>query len=122
MDQPATQAQVIIADKNYFGTGFENTLTAAGIELIRPARKGEAPRPGRQFLRPFRQIIESVNQTFKGQLNLERHAGRTIAGVCSRITQRVLALTAAIWHNDLTGAPHTTNPDPLRPLTTPWNQ
>ncbi|MFI2558937.1 Na+/H+ antiporter NhaA [Nocardia farcinica] len=37
-------------------------------------------------------------------LDLERHGGRTIAGVCTRIAQRVLALTAAIWHNDTIGA------------------
>ena len=48
---------------------------------------------------------ESIFDTFKGQLDLERHDGRTIAGVCARISQRILALTAAIWHNDLIGAP-----------------
>lgn len=41
-------------------------------------------------------MIESVNDTFKGQLDLERHGGKTLAGVCARIAQRVLALTAAI--------------------------
>ena len=105
MDQPAAPGQVIIADKNYFGTAFENQLTRAGITLVRPTRKGEAPRPGSTFLRPLRQVIESVFDTLKGQLDLERHAGRTITGVCCRITQRILALTAAIWHNSLTNAP-----------------
>ncbi|GAA3372527.1 hypothetical protein GCM10020367_27790 [Streptomyces sannanensis] len=51
----------------------------------------------------MRQVIESVNETFKGQLNLEQHRGRTPRGVAARIMQRVLALTAAIWHNDHTG-------------------
>lgn len=105
MDQPAAPGQVIIADKNYFGTAFENQLTRAGITLVRPTRKGEAPRPGSTFLRPLRQVIESVFDTLKGRLDLERHAGRTITGVCCRITQRILALTAAIWHNSLTNAP-----------------
>ena len=105
MDQPAAPGQVIIADKNYFGTAFENQLTRAGITLVRPTRKGEAPRPGSTFQRPLRQVIESVFDTLKGQLDLERHAGRTITGVCCRITQRILALTAAIWHNSLTNAP-----------------
>lgn len=41
--------------------------------------------------------IESVNQTLKGQLDLERHGGRTPAGVFTRIAQRLLALTTAIW-------------------------
>jgi hypothetical protein len=51
----------------------------------------------------LRQIIESVNQTLKGQLDLERHGARTPAGVCTRIAQRILAMTAAIWHNDHLG-------------------
>ncbi len=42
---------------------------------------------------------------YKGQLDLERHGGRTTAGVMVRVLQRILALTAAIWHNDHTGQP-----------------
>ncbi len=60
--------QIIIGDKNYFGADFEATLAAAGASLLRPARKGEPERPGAQFFKPLRQIIESVNDTFKGQL------------------------------------------------------
>src|SRR5574337_1344876 len=93
-----------IADKNYFGATFEADVAATGIDLLRPARKGECPRPGEQFFKPLRQIIESVNDTLKGQLDLEAHGGRTIAGVCTRVAQRVLAMTAAIWHNDRIGA------------------
>jgi len=92
--------QIAIGDKNYFGKEFEARIDAAGIELLRPARKGEKPRAGQRFFKPLRQVIESVNATFKGQLDLERHGGKTVAGVCARIAQRVLALTAAIWHND----------------------
>lgn len=40
---------------------------------------------------------ESIFDTLKGQLDLERHAGRTLAGVSARISQRLLALTTAIW-------------------------
>lgn len=95
--------QVVVADKNYYGGDFEAGLRERGVDLLRPARKGEPPRPGSRFLKPLRQTIESVNDTFKGQLDLEQHGGRTPTGVCARITQRVLALTAAIWHNDRLG-------------------
>jgi Transposase DDE domain len=95
--------QVIIGDKNYFGAAFEATLADGGVCLLRPARKGEPARAGSQFFKPLRQIIESVNQTFKGQLDLERHGGHTPVGVLVRVLQRILALTAAIWHNDRTG-------------------
>ena len=95
--------QITIGDKNYYGREFEARIDTAGIELLRPARKGEKPRPGQRFFKPLRQVIESINATFKGQLDLERHGGKTVAGVCARIAQRVLALTAAIWHNDRLG-------------------
>ena len=97
--------QIIIGDKNYYGRDFEATLARAGLTLLRPARKGEPARPGARFFRPLRQIIESVNDTFKGQLDLERHGGHTPPGVLTRILQRILALTAAIWHNDHAGQP-----------------
>jgi len=98
-------AQIMIGDKNYFGAEFEATLPEAGIDLLRPARKGETERPGARFFKPLRQTIESINDTFKGQLDLEQHGGRTKAGVIVRVWQRILALTAAIWHNDRTGQP-----------------
>ena len=97
--------QMLIGDKNYYGRDFETALAAAGLTLLRPARKGERQRPGAQFFKPLRQVIESVNDTFKGQLDLERHGGHTPAGVMVRVLQRILALTAAIWHNDHTGQP-----------------
>lgn len=100
----ADHRPTLIGDKNYFGRDFEAELAEGGITLLRPTRKGEAPRGGEQFFKPLRQIIESVNDTFKGQLDLERHGGRTIAGVFARVGQRILALTAAIWHNDHIGA------------------
>jgi hypothetical protein len=97
--------QTLIADKHYYGTKFEAALAAQQLWLLRPARKGEPERPGAHLFKPLRQTIESINQTFKGQLDLERHGGHTPAGVMVRILQRILALTAAIWHNDQTGAP-----------------
>ncbi len=101
----ARPAQTIIADKGYRRATFENTLNEAGITLIRPATNREKPRPGRRFLRPFRQIIESVNNTLKTQLDLEQHGGRTKPGVIARILQRLLAITATIWHNQTTNQP-----------------
>ena len=103
----ARAGQTVIGDKNYFGAEFEATLASAGITLLRPARKGEPERAGAGFFKPLRQTVESIFDTFKGQLDLERHSGRTPAGVLVRVLQRVLALTAALWHNDATGQPVT---------------
>ena len=97
-----TAGVTLIADKGYRRAAFETELNAAGITLIRPNLKSEPTRPGARYLKAFRQIIESVNQTLKAQLDLERHGARTRSGVAARILQRLLALTAAIWHNETT--------------------
>ncbi|MFC1401252.1 IS982 family transposase [Streptacidiphilus cavernicola] len=97
--------QALIGEKNYFGREFEQQLAELDIRLLRPARKGEAERLGSQLFKLLRQVIESINETFKGQLDLERHRGRTPGGVAVRVLQRILALTAAIWHNDHTDQP-----------------
>jgi hypothetical protein len=97
--------QTLIADRQYYGAGFEAALAAQQLCLLRPARKGERERSGARLFKPLRQTIESINQTFKGQLDLERHGGHTPAGVMVRVLQRILALTVAIWHNDHTSAP-----------------
>ena len=55
-------------DKNYFGHAFEEALAEREISLLRPARKGEAERAGQRFLKPLRQVIESVNWTLKDSL------------------------------------------------------
>lgn len=99
------RGQTLIADKGYRSQAFETGLSSAGITMLRPATRTETPRPGAKLLRPLRQIIESINWTLKGQLSLERHRGRTRTGVAVRIATRLLALTAAIWHNE-TYHPH----------------
>jgi hypothetical protein len=97
--------RTLITDKNYYGRQFESDLAATGFTLLRKARTGEKPRTGAHLLKPLRQTVESVFDTLKGQLSLERHGGRTPTGVIVRVLQRLLAMTAAIWHNDHTGQP-----------------
>jgi hypothetical protein len=55
--------QLLIADKNYCGGEFQRVLGGLGLRLLRPARKGEAERPGAGLFEPLRQLIESVNDT-----------------------------------------------------------
>jgi hypothetical protein len=96
--------QVILGDKGFAGRDFEAFITEnLGATLIRPDRKDEKPRFGR--LGGIRQWIESVFDTLKGQLGLEDHGGRTLAGVYTRVAARLLALAAGIWHNWRINAP-----------------
>jgi Transposase DDE domain len=99
--------QVVLADKGYRSAELERFLADHGATLLRPALRGEPTRPGTRFLKPLRQVVESINDTLKGQLDLEHHGGRTKGGVIARVLQRLLALTAVIWHNERIGArPH----------------
>jgi hypothetical protein len=94
---------LLITDKGFASRPFERSLSAQGITLLRPSRRQEVLRPGEPMLKKVRQLIESINDTLKGQLDLEQHGARTIEGVAVRVAQRVLALAAAIWHNFRTG-------------------
>ena len=95
---------VILGDKGFAGAEFEAFLRdELGVHLVRPDRKDEPARFGK--LARVRQWIESVFDTAKGQLTLEHHGGRILAGVYARVAARLLALAAAIWHNWRIGAP-----------------
>jgi hypothetical protein len=92
---------VILADKGFAGREFDQVIAAHGARLLRPDRADEPRRHG--SLGRVRQWIESLFQTLKGQLGLEQHGGRTLAGVWVRVAQRLLALAAGIWWNWETG-------------------
>jgi hypothetical protein len=93
--------RTVIADKGFAGQEFEQLVTDLGGRLLRPDRKDEPRRHG--SLGAIRQWIESVFDTLKGQLSLERHGARTMPGLMARIAIRLLALAAALRHNQLAG-------------------
>jgi hypothetical protein len=78
-----TVRQTLIGDKNYSGRWFETQLAGLGIRLLRPARKGEAERAGSQLFKSLRQVIESVNENFKRQVNA---CSLSVPGTCSSQT------------------------------------
>lgn len=95
--------EAVIGDKGYAGAEFEGKVGAMGAALFRPARKDE---PGRgPHLAPIRQRIESIFQTCKDILTLERHGARTIEGLRARIASRMLALAAGVYVNWWLGRP-----------------
>jgi Transposase DDE domain len=93
----------VLADKGFAGEEFEALMRELGALFLRPDRKNEPRRFGN--LGGARQWIESIIDTTKDQLRLEDHGARTIPGLITRITQRLLALAAALWHNWNTGQP-----------------
>jgi hypothetical protein len=94
---------LVVGDKGFAGRELERLVAGYGARLLRPDRKDEPRRFG--SLGRVRQWIESLFDTLKDQLSLERHGGRTHAGVVVRVAQRLLALTACIWWNWTISAP-----------------
>jgi hypothetical protein len=103
LERVLTGDEIVIADKGFAGAEFEQNVASLGGRLLRPDRKDEPTRFG--SLGGIRQWIESTFNTLKDQLSLERHRGRTLAGLISRIARRLLALTAVILHNWHSGNP-----------------
>jgi hypothetical protein len=95
--------QIVICDKGFAGREFQQLVAGYGARLLRPDRADEPRRHG--SLGYLRQWVESTFDTLKDQLGLERHGGRTLAGVWVRVAQRLLALAACIWWNWQTGQP-----------------
>jgi len=78
---------IVLADKGLAGRELEHyAADQIKVLLARPDRKDERRRFGN--LGGMRQWVESVYDTLKDQLGLERHGSRTPAGVFTRIAQR----------------------------------
>jgi Transposase DDE domain len=93
----------VIADRGFAGAEFEALMRELRALFLRPDRKDEPARFGN--LGAIRQTVESVFDTFKGQLSLEQHGAHTMPGLITRIAQRLLALAAGLWHNWQIGNP-----------------
>ncbi|MET0763038.1 MAG: IS982 family transposase, partial [Thermoleophilaceae bacterium] len=78
----------IICDKGYAGEDFKQTVAERfGATVLRPSRKDE-PDTG-PHLSSIRQRIESIFQTLKDRLGLERHRARTLTGLRARIAAKL---------------------------------
>jgi hypothetical protein len=94
----------IICDKGFAGADFEAAVRELRALLLRPSRSDEPDRPNPP-IGWIRQRIESIVNSLKDQLHLERHGGRTAAGLLARVTARILALCACINLNQRLGLP-----------------
>ena len=97
------EGYTVIADKGFSGEDFENLMIEMRAIFRRPDRKNEPRRFGN--LGGIRQWIESIIDSIKGQLSLQRHGAHTMDGLIVRVAGRILALAAGIWHNWNVGEP-----------------
>lgn len=99
-------AEVVIGDKGFWGSAYQQRIAAEGVTLLTPAKQRTRDNEHRERkLASARLVIESVFSNLKGQMRLEQHLAKTPAGLTTRIAQRLLALTLAILLNTLTGRP-----------------
>jgi len=101
-----TPAEVVVADKGFWGRDYRERLAADGVALLTPDKTRTEANVGREgALASTRLVIESVFANLKGQMRLEQHHAKTPAGLAVRIAQRILALTIGMLLNTLTGRP-----------------
>src|SRR5205823_9643163 len=93
----------IVCDKGYAGRAFAAAVSDLGATILRPARRDE-PECG-PHLAPIRQRIESIFQSCKDILTLERHGARTLHNLAARIATRLLTLAACVSLNHQLGRP-----------------
>lgn len=98
------EGATIVCDKGFAGRDFEAAVRELRALLLRPSRSDEPDRPNPP-IGWIRQRIESIVNSLKDQLHLERHGGRTPAGLLARVAARILALCASINLNQRLGRP-----------------
>jgi hypothetical protein len=80
-----TSAEVVVADKGFWGRGYQARLAADGVSLLTPNRTRTAGNAGRErALASTRLVIESVFANLKRQMRLEHHLAKTPAGEAVR--------------------------------------
>jgi hypothetical protein len=102
LEHNSIEGTTIICDKGFAGADFEAAIRELRALLLRPSRTDEPDRSNPP-IGWIRQRIESIVNSLKNQLQLERHGGRTPAGLLARVTARILALCACIHLNQNLG-------------------
>jgi hypothetical protein len=105
-ESPTAHDPLIVVDSTPVECGRSVETTRRVI--VRPHRQNEPTTT--VHLAPIRQRIESVVQTCKDLLSLERHGARTLENLKARIATRLLALAAAIRLNHHLGRPPAHSP------------
>ncbi len=97
-----------VADKGYVRAELDTYLPIAALSCrARPVET--APLPRQALLAPIRQLIESVHDALEGQLDLELHGGRSLAGVAARVPS---ACSPSEPPSGTTAPPASRSPDP----------
>jgi Transposase DDE domain len=102
----AQPGSIVFADGGFWGAEYERTMSLINVRLITPDKHKLGQRPPAEIAKArIRLVVESVFSNLRGQMRLDHHLAKTLAGLVQRIAQRLLALTIAMLINILTGRP-----------------
>lgn len=95
---------VVLADKGYVGEAFTQELASQGICLMalkRSNSKTDWPKPVRQMIFKQRRRVETVFSQLSGQLNAERVIAKSLMGLCTRLSNKILAYNLCLALNSI---------------------
>ena len=97
---------VVLADKGYIGEALAEDMSEQGICLMalkRSNSKMNWPKPVRQLIFRLRRRMETVFSQLAGQLNAERVLSKSFQGLCTRLTNKILAYNLCMVLNSVFG-------------------
>lgn len=95
---------VVLGDKGYVGESLAEDMARQGICLMalkRSNSKADWPKPVRQLIFKLRRRVETVFSQLSEQLNAERVRAKKFQGLCTRLTNKILAYNLCLVLNNI---------------------
>lgn len=95
---------VILGDKGYVGDILTQEMAEKSICLMalkRSNSKTDWPKPVRQLIFKLRRRVETVFSQLSEQLNAERVLAKSFQGLCTRLTNKILAYNLCLALNSI---------------------
>lgn len=95
---------VILGDKGYVGESLTKEMETQGICLMalkRSNSKKDWPKLVRQLIFKLRRRVETVFSQLSEQLNAERVLAKSFQGLCTRLTNKILAYNLCLALNSI---------------------
>lgn len=95
---------VVLGDKGYVGESLAEDMARQGICLMalkRSNSKTDWPKPVRQLIFKLRRRVETVFSQLSEQLNAERVRAKKFQGLCTRLTNKILAYNLCLVLNNI---------------------
>lgn len=95
---------VLLGDKGYVGETLMQDMAEQGVCLMalkRSNSKRNWPKPTRQLIFKQRRRVETVFSQLSEQLNAERVLAKSFQGLCTRLTNKILAYNLCLALNSI---------------------